>query len=203
MKKIMQFLVLTALTFTISCNQSSNKFDTGEIVGNQYKNEYFELNIAFSNYWIVQDERVNKKLVFDCAELIANGVESVRVNINKEMKDNAVLLNLRNINDTSSIVVFAEKETGFFWRPTSMETYLLQVKILLDHTPLDYVYLNDTESKVSNWNLLETNFQLNDRTVYQDYFIQKKNGYFISLISTYHNEEQKQQSKQLIDKVIL
>lgn len=203
MKKITQILILTALAFTISCNQSSDNFDTGEVANYQYKNEYFGLNITFNDNWTVQGENENKKLVFDCTELIANGVESVKVNIENEMKDNAVLLNLRNINDTSSIVIFAEKETGFFWRPTSMETYLLQVKSLLDNTPLDYEYLNETVSEVSKLKLLETKFRLNENTAYQDYFICKKNGYFITLISSFRNEEQKQQNKQLIDKVKL
>jgi hypothetical protein len=201
MKKITKILILTTLAFTISCNQSSDNFDTGEVANYQYKNEYFGLNITFNDNWTVQGENENKELVFDCTELIANGVESVKVNIENEMKDNAVLLNLRNINDTSSIVVFAERETGFFWRPTSMETYLLQVKSLLDNTSLDYEYLNETESELSKWNLLETKFQLNDKTVYQNFFVSKKSGYFITLISSFQNEEQKQQNKQLIDNV--
>jgi hypothetical protein len=203
MKKIAKILISTALVFTFSCNQHSDNFDNSVLLDNHYENEYFGLDITFSDGWKAQDESVNEKLIVDCTELIANGVERVKTNILNEMQDNAVLLNLRSVNDTSSIVVFAEKETGFFWNPTNMETYLLQVKSLLDHTPLDYVYLNDTESKLTNWSLIETKFQLKDRTVYQDYYIQKKNGYFISLISTFQTEKQKQLNRQLVEKVKL
>ena len=204
--KILALIIITIFGLISSCKDEPDNLDKGDIKESIYYNDYFGIKIPIGNNWIVQGDKENRKMIERAKKLIANGDKNVENNIETEMKENVVLLHLANrVDSLSSIVVFAEKETGFFWLPTSIDKYILQIKSLLDHTPLDYSYLDKKTDIIvinnTDWRLLKTKYQIRDKYMFQDFLIYKKNGYFLSVISTYSNLARKPLNDKLIEKI--
>ena len=114
------------------------------------------------------------------------------------MKKNAILLNLKNINDSSSIIIGAEDIKGRL-RPKNNNKYFVELKSVLNQTHLNYKYLNQIDnSDISDnikWGILQTSF---NNEVYQDFYITMYKEYYIVIICTYDTEVQKKNHEQII-----
>ena len=191
--------ILLATLFIPSCSHKENVyFRDGELENLVYINKYFGLTIQFTDNWKIGTINENKELEKKTINLIANDNEEIRNNAFRLMKKNAILLNLKNINDSSSIIIGAEDIKGRL-RPKNNNKYFVELKSVLNQTHLNYKYLNQIDnSDISDnikWGILQTSF---NNEVYQDFYITMYKEYYIVIICTYDTEVQKKNHEQII-----
>jgi hypothetical protein len=205
MKKTTGILLLVLLCS--SCTQYSRIDKKGKLDHLNYKNEFIGISLHIPEPWIVVSDSENQLIVNETIKLFSHGQQYLKDNANNAMKDNQVLLNLKNRTDSSNILIGIEKRIGVCFLPITSHKYLIQLKSVLEYLPLSYRYKNNQEQEVSfnnnKWKTLQTQYENNSGTHRQDFYFKRKGYYYILIICSYDNKKQKESIENVLKNIIL
>lgn len=204
------FVLPAALFFFLfSCRGGDNNipgdFDFGSISGDVYANTYFGMHIPIpgnmqvlshammdsitnSGLAVITDDPVKKKAMEDARATSAQLLSII--NSNDSVFPYSLLCVAENLHDAPEI--------------TNGKIYLENTKTSLSGTNLSYTFPREIY-KVSvggkEFYILETQVQIYDNTLYQEYFSTVMKGYELSFILSYKNEDQHVQLSDIIGTV--
>lgn len=213
MKKRVELIgLLLLIIFTISCSNSNKpkNFDYGSVVSNKYTNSFFDLEINLPASWIVQTKEQTENLVKQGKDVVAGD--------DKNMK---AILNASEINSANLLVVFQyEVGAAVEYNPNFMlvaeniksfpgikngSDYLYQARKLIMRSQLQYDSIDEEFTKViiNNTEFYAMNALLNylDVSIRQTYYSTIQNGFCVSAIISYINDEQKAELEKVINSI--
>jgi hypothetical protein len=201
-------LLLTVLTLSCGKNGKPKDFDYGRVENSKYVNSFFDLEINLPSNWVVQTKEQTENLVEKSKDLVAGD--------NKNMK---AVLNASEINTANLLAVFqhelgapveynpnfmlvAENLKGFPGIKTGSD-YLYQASKLLKQSQIQYEYIESDFKKViiNNQEFYSMNLSLNymGLNIKQVYYATIQNGFCISAIISFINDEQKNGLEKVIN----
>jgi len=204
-----KLIILSLLTiFITSCNPNKKpkNFDYGHTENNKYHNSFFELELILPDNWVVQTK--------EQMENLSEAGKEIAVGDNKKLE---AIINATEINTANLLAVFQyEVGAAVEYNPSFMlvaenlknapgvktgRDYLVQARKLLKQSQVQY-QIDDKFKKVTinNHNFYVMNCSINymGLTIKQKYYSTLKNGFCLSAIISYNNEEQKKNLEKII-----
>ncbi len=212
MKRINKVSVLfmaLCLVLTVGCGSKSIKEITlGETKDNVYTNEYFGLEAKLIEGWITLDRETIKSLNKASTEIMANGDENKKEQLDKLSEEKTLTFLMQNkyevgsvpFNPINSIVV---EKLSFLQGINSSEKYLAVAQENLK--AVEALKINVSDEIVTKsindveWSLLEANIEVGDGTTYkQELYCVLRDGYAVVVTACYIDDEEKEQAEQFI-----
>jgi len=211
-KRIYLIGLLFLAIFTISCSNSNKPkdFDYGSVVNNKYTNSFFDMEISLPSDWVVQTKEQTENLVKQGKEIVAGDDKNLKA-----------VLNASEINSANLMVMFQfEVGAAVEYNPNFMlvaeniknfpgikngSDYLYQARKLIVRSQLQYDSIDEEFTKVTinNTEFYTMNAILNvsDVGIRQTYYSTILNGFCISAIISYINDEQKAELEKVINSI--
>ena len=206
-KKITVGFIALALVLTVGCG-SKKEITLGETTDNVYTNEYFGLEAKIPEGWITLDKETIDELTKAGAELVANGDENKKEQLEKITEEKTLYFIMANKYELGTIelnpgVIVNSEKVSLLQGINSSEKYLQiaadQLKAIeaIPYTVSDEITtetINDVE-----WSFLETSIDLGNGNVFiQKYYSVLRDGYIVNAIVTYTEEDGKVEAEQFI-----
>lgn len=204
------------ILFTISILSCAKKeknlpdnFDFGTTDQGMYTNDYFDMKIQFDPSWAVQDKQQVNNLVESASDITMKDNQNLKSIVKASMVNSAYLLTVFKheigtpVEFNPSFMVIAENTKNFPGIKDGSD-YLFHAKKLLDQTNLEYRYEKEVfEKKVSNANfhILEAKIDIPGKTITQEYYATVTNGFSLSFIASYMNEDERDELYQIINNI--
>lgn len=209
MKKIFAFIL--TLSALVTFGQEANKgFDYGIVSEGVYTNSFFEMKITFDPSWVVQSQEQVDQLVEKGQDLITDD-EELKKSIEASSITTAYLLTIFKyevgtaVASNPAFIAVAENVKSFP-EIKSGEEYLLQVKELLAQSQLSYSFDKEIyEKKIGNlkFSVLEAEMDVYGSKIVQEYISVITDGFCLSYILTYTDDNEKKELYRIIDNIKL
>lgn len=208
MKKL--FILIIAIAAISCADQKKNvpeNFDYGSTQDGKYTNSFFDMVLSFNPDWVVQEQGIIERDVEEGSEIVYSEDEEIKTKIKASLINTANLLTLfkyelgAQVSFNPSCAVIAENTNNYPGLQSGAD-YLKNVKELLIQTQMDYVFDEDLrERKIGNSIFYIMHLELNymGRTVSQDYLTTVINGFALSMVMSYSNDDEKAEIYQIID----
>lgn len=210
--KYLSMLLLTLITF--GCSKEKKKlpeeFDYGKAKDGLYKNSYFDLTIQYNPNWVLQSQEQVDELVDQGSELAAGDNENLKNVIKASKVTTAYLLTLFKhevgaaVESNPSFMAIAENTKSSPGIKTG-EDYLFHTKKLLAQSQIQYSFEKDVYEKTigdRTFHVLEGKIQMaNGGTMTQEYIVTVMNGFSLTFVATYTNEDEKGELYKIIDSI--
>jgi len=201
------FIVVLCLVAVLACRHSSkipDDFDYGKIENGVYNNNYFQFKIPVPENWAVQTREQVQQLQKQDGES-ANSSE-LRSTIKAADVQAAILLTvLKNKPEMSlnefnpSFIILAENLGGSAVMKTGKD-YLEHAKEIMKQSSLSYQFAPDYYSeKIGNRKFDGMDLTLD--SVQRTYYSMINRNFALSLIISSRNDQQKQELKNVINKI--
>ncbi len=211
MKKICYILV--ACLFFIDCSNTQNKFpknfDYGKVENGTYTNQYFNLEVPINPNWIIQNKEQVNNIIEKGSKLVANNNKNTKALIDASKINTAYLLTMFKyevgaaVNYNPSLIIVAEniKDTPGIKRGSD---YLFHTKNILEQAQIKYNFEKEIYEKQignSSFDVMESTIDVIGKTITQDYISAIKNGFSLSFIISYLNEDEKKELYRIIENI--
>ena len=211
MKKLNKvFTISIFLIFTISCSNNSKPkdFDYGKVENDRYVNSYFDLELNLPSHWIVQTKEQTENLSKRGKELIAGDNKNMKAVFKASEINTANLIAAFQyevgsaVDYNPSFMLVAENLKGFPGIKTGSD-YLFQTRKLMKQSQFQYDSIDDEFKKIiinnQEYYLMNTSVSYAGYTIRQEYYSTLKDGFCISAIISYNDDEQKSVLKKVIN----
>lgn len=204
-------LILLAV-FTINCsnNGKPKDFDYGSVENGNYINSYFDFELKVPIDWVVQSQEQIDGISELGKELVAGD--------DKNMK---AMLTAAEINSANLLAVFQyEVGSAVEYNPNFMLVaenlknapgiktggdYLFQTRKLIKQSQLQYEYIDETFKKeiigTQEFYVMSLSINYMGLNIKQQYYSTIKNGFCISAIIAFVNDEQKNDLEKVISSI--
>jgi len=203
------FILVLCLVAMMACRHSSkipDDFDYGKIENGVYNNNYFQFKIPVPENWAIQTREQVYQLQNQNGETSPANSSELRSTIKAADVQATILLTvLKNKPENSlnefnpSFIILAENLVG----STSMKTgqdYLDHAKAIMKQSNLDYQFAPDYYSeKIGNRKFDAMNITLD--SVQRTYYSMINRNFALSLIISSRDDQQKQELKNVINKI--
>ena len=207
---LMGLVVLTMFTF--SCNQTNagkpKNFDYGQVTKNTYSNEFFGLKIALPSNWIVQSKEQTEQIANVGKEMVAGDDKNLKAAITASEINSANLLAVFKyevgsaVNYNPSFMLVAENLQNFPGIKNGRD-YLFQTVKLLKQSQLKYDVIDEDFKKVmingQEFYLMNCELTYMGITMNQLYYCTIQNGFCISAVISFVDDEQKNELEKIIN----
>lgn len=189
-------------TLLISCNQfnKTKDFDYGKVENGKYLNSFFGFEVTLPSDWIVQTKEQTDELSESGKDIIAG-----------DNKNTKAILNASEINSANLLAMFKyEKGAAVDFNPNFIIVaenlkkapgiknggdYLFQTRKLLKQSQLQYDSLDEKFKKeiINNqeFYVMNASIKYMETNIKQSYYSTLENGFCISAIMSYVDDEQK------------
>ena len=211
MKKLNKvFTISIFLIFTISCSNNSKPkdFDYGKVENDRYVNSYFDLELNLPSHWIVQTKEQTENLSKRGKELIAGDNKNMKAVFKASEINTANLIAAFQyevgsaVDYNPSFMLVAENLKGFPGIKTGSD-YLFQTRKLMKQSQFQYDSIDDEFKKIiinnQEYYLMNTSVNYAGYTIRQEYYSTLQDGFCISAIISYNDDEQKSILKKVIN----
>jgi len=210
MKNIVS-LVIILFTLSVIAQEKNlpSEFDYGKTEEGVYTNDYFDLKVAFDPSWIVQNNEQMNQLVESGKELISGDDSTMKSVVDAAMVNTAYLFTVFKhevgaaVEFNPSIMVIAENTKNFPGIKNGGD-YLFHTKNLLDQSQMDYYFdkeISEKEISDTNFHVLEAKLDHLGSTIIQEYHTTVTNGFSLSIVVSYTNDEMRDELYALLDKI--
>ena len=207
MKNII-YLLLPFLIFSCSNEEKDlpEDFDYGKTENGFYQNNYFDLEVSFDPTWIVQNQEQVGELMKKGQRLVAGEDEELKSVIKASMITSATLLTIFKhevgaaVESNPSFLIIAENTAGFPGIKNGKD-YLFHSKKLLEQSQLPYYFEKDvieTQIGDSEFHVLEAKLDILGKTIIQEYMTTVVNGFSLSFVISYTNDEERAELNKII-----
>ena len=211
MKKLNKvFTISIFLIFTISCSNNSKPkdFDYGKVENDRYVNSYFDLELNLPSHWIVQTKEQTENLSKRGKELIAGDNKNMKAVFKASEINTANLIAAFQyevgsaVDYNPSFMLVAENLKAFPGIKTGSD-YLYQARKLMKQAQFQYDSIDDEFKKIminnQEYYLMNASISYAGYTIRQEYYSTLKDGFCISAIISYNDDEQKSVLKKVIN----
>lgn len=187
---------------------AQGKFDYGKVDKGVYKNKYFDLEITLPDQWVIQDKEQLKQITDRGKELLSDD-KAVHKALDAAAVNTAYLITLFKyemgspVDFNPSFVALAENMKAMPGVKTGKD-YLFHATKLLLASDLNYKIDDEVEQKQigsKEFYVLNLMLTVNDKTIYQEYITTIVNGFALSFLLCYDNDDDKQMLFAVIDKI--
>jgi len=201
---------LLILILMINCSNSSEPkdFDYGKIENDRYTNSYFDLELNLPSHWIVQTKEQTENLTKIGKDLVAGDNKNMRAAFNASEINTANLLTVFQYEVGSAVdfnpgfMLMAENLKAFPGIKTGSD-YLFQVRRAMKQSQFQYDSIDDEFKKIiidnQEYYLMNTSVSYAGYTIRQEYYSTLQDGFCISAIISYNDDEQKSVLKKVIN----
>ena len=204
---LLVILFLTIITIDCTSYDKSKEFDYGQVENNKYINSFFDFEITLPPDWVVQTKEQTEHLTQKGLDLVAGDDKNMKAILKASEINSANLLSIFKyevgaaVEYNPNFMLVVENLKSFPGIKTGSD-YLFQTKKLLNQSQIQYDYI-DAEFKKEVINnqefyLMNASINLMKLDINQVYYSTIQNGFCISVIISFVNEEQKKE----LDKVI-
>lgn len=202
------FLILTLIMASCNTNEKAKNFDYGHTENNKYLNSFFGLEIILPDNWIVQTKEQTENLSKMGKEIVAGDNKNLKAVINASEVNSANLLAVFQyevgspVDYNPSFVLVTENLKNSPGTKTGSD-YLFQVRKLLKQSQVQYSYIDDEFKKeiINNQEFYTMNCSIDymGYTINQVYYSMIKDGFCLSAIISFINNEQKNNLQKIVN----
>jgi hypothetical protein len=214
MKSLLNIILFIPLFFlAIGCTSEQKNlptdFDYGTIGDGTYSNKFFEFELTFNPHWFVQNKEQMNDLVERGSELTAGNDKFMKAAVKASQINTAYLFTIFK-HEMGSAVTFnpsfmsiaenISKTPGI----KSGKDYLFHVKNGLKQSQVDYNFEEEIyKSKIleKDFYVLESYMMVMGNTITQEYYSKVADGFCLSFIVTYSNEEEREELYEILESV--
>lgn len=187
----------------------ANDIGFGEITGDVYVNEYFNMSISVPKGWAVQSQAAIEEISDRGGDLIAGEDKNLQLAIKEAEKQTVNLFAFFKYEQGSpvefnpSIIAVAERVTYMPGIKRGSD-YLFHVKRILQAGQVRYTFPQETYTKEISgvsFDVMPAEISMGAMTVSQEYYATRIKGYVLSFVLTYSSELEIKELTQLIDKI--
>ena len=200
------FILGLSLLAMLACRHSSkipDDFDYGKLENGVYSNNYFQFKLPVPESWAVQTREQVQQLQKQDGEAVNSELTSTIKAVDVQA---AILLTvLKNKPENSlnefnpSFIILAENLGGSTVMKTAKD-YLEHAKEVMKQSNLDYQFAPEYYSeKIGNRKFDAMNITLD--SVQRTYYSMLNRNFALSLIISYRDDQQKQELKNVINKI--
>lgn len=214
MKALLNFLGLLIFSALFaSCNPSgkANSFDYGHIENDKYLNSFFGLELTIPDGWVVQSKEKTEEISDLGKDLIAGDDENLKAALDASEINTANLLAVFK-HELGAVVDY---NPGFILVAENLNNapgikigsdYLFQSRKLLENSQMEFEHIDEEFSRevVSNRDFDTMNCTINYMgfMIHQKYYSTIQNGFSISVIISFSDEDQKQELEQIVNSLV-
>jgi len=211
MKKDLNFIgILILMVLTLSCNTNNKPkdFDYGKVENHKYLNSYFGFEVQLPAEWVVQTKEQMENLSNKGKEMVAGDDKNMKAIINASEINTANLLSVFKYEVGSAVdynpnfMIVAENLNNAPGIKTGSD-YLFQSRKLILQSKMQYDYLDEVFKKevINNqeFYLMNAAISYMGQSIKQVYYSTILNGFSLSAIITFTNEEQEADLKKIIN----
>ncbi len=193
-------ILLVVLALSCNTNDKPKGFDYGKVADNVYTNSFFGFELKLPVDWVVQTKEQTDNLMKRGEKLVAGDDENMKA-----------IIKASEINYASLVAVFKyEVGAAVDYNPSLMliaenlkntpgikngSDYLFQARKLMKQSQIQYDFIDEEfEKEIINdhdFYLMHTSIDYMGVSIKQIYFSTVKNGFCLSTIISYTDEEQK------------
>jgi phosphomevalonate kinase len=192
----------------LACRHSSkipDDFDYGKIENGVYNNNYFQFKIPVPENWAVQTREQVQQLQKQDGEAVSTNNSELRSTIKAADVQAAILLTVlktkpeNSLNEfNSSFIILAENVGNTVMK--AGKDYLEHAKEIMKQSNLSYQFAPEYYSeKIGNRKFDAMNITLD--SVQRTYYSMINRNFALSLIISYRDDQQKQELKNVINKI--
>jgi hypothetical protein len=209
----MKIIYLFLITVLLSCSDQNknlpDNFDFGKTENGSYKNDYFNMEVLFNPNWIVQDKQYMNNIMERGSDLVTGDNKNLKSLFKASQVNTAYLLAVfKNevgaaVEFNPSFILVAENTKNLPGIKNGKD-YLFHAEKLMKQTQMPYSSEREVfEKKIGNslFYVLETRLDYMGEIISQEYISTVKNGFTLSFIITYSNEEEKNELYEVINNV--
>jgi hypothetical protein len=209
----MKIIYLFLITVLLSCSDQNknlpDNFDFGKTENGSYKNDYFNMEVLFNPNWIVQDKQYMNNIMERGRDLVTGDNKNLKSLFKASQVNTAYLLAVfKNevgaaVEFNPSFILVAENTKNLPGIKNGKD-YLFHAEKLMKQTQMPYSFEREVfEKKIGNslFYVLETRLDYMGEIISQEYISTVKNGFTLSFIITYSNEEEKNELYEVINNV--
>lgn len=205
-------LLILCVLFT-NCNPAgqSNGFDYGHIENGTYRNAFFGLELTIPEGWVVQSKEQTEEITNLGKDLMAGDDQNLKAVLDASEINWANLLTIfrHEIGTVADynpgIVLVAENLKSAPGIKTGSD-YLFQTRKLLENSQMEFVHIDEEFSRevVSNqdFDIMNCSIDYAGFIFHQKYYSTIQNGFCISLIISYADEDQKSELEQIVNSMV-
>lgn len=210
MKKL---IYLIAALLLLSCGKGSQNmpenFDYGTLENNVYKNRFFKLSVPIHKDWVVQNKEQMQSIVETGSKMMTGDDKNLEAVVEASKINTAYLLTIFKyelgaaVEYNPSFMVIAENISHAPGVKRGSD-YLFHTKKLLQQGQVHYTFAEEMTEKTigtASFDGMQGYLDLMGKKITQDYFTTIKNGFSLSFVATYTNEEEKSEIYDLIDRI--
>ncbi|GLR19953.1 hypothetical protein [Portibacter lacus] len=211
MKLIISFTIIFTLLYGHTNAQSfPETFDFGTTESDSYQNDFFKMEITFDSTWVIQDRRQMNSLVKTGGEIVAGDDEMLKSVVKASMVNTAYLLTIFKyevgapVEFNPSFLVVAENTINFPGIKKGSD-YLFHSKKLLQQSQVPYTFDKDIfQQQVGSieFYVMEAKVDYLGNTIVQDYMTAVINGFSLTFILSYTNEDEKSELYDILEHIM-
>jgi len=184
-------------------------FDYGNIDKNGYHNSFFKVDITFDTTWFVQNKEQIERLSKTGRDLIAGDNKNLQAVIKASQVNTASLLSIFKyelgspVSFNPSFLVVSENTKSLPGIKRG-EDYLFHAKNLLEQAQITYSFERDIyEKKIGSkiFDIMEAKTIFRNREITQEYISTVINGFCLSFILSYTNDDERNELYSILEKV--
>lgn len=205
---VIVLLFLTVLFTNCSQNEKPDGFDYGHKENNKYVNSFFGLEVSLPDDWGVQTKEQTENLKESSKDMVAGDNENLKA-----------IINVTDVNSANLVSVFqyevgaaVEYNPGFMVIVENLKNapevkngsdYLFQSRKLLEQSQMQYSNIDEEFQKelIDNQEFYTMNcsIDLKGQLIKQRYYSTIRNGFCLSAIISYANDEQKKDLEEIVN----
>jgi hypothetical protein len=182
-------------------------FDYGRIENNIYINDFFGMQVELPGSWVVLSQQEIKSMNQKGHSLYSSDENKADSALGGGDEDIANLLSLfryprdsKKLNYSFNIVAQINRDSTI----KSGKDALLLLKQILNGAEVKFEFDKEIYKHkfgINNFYVLETKVQISGIEMLQEYYIGILNGFTLSIVMNYFNQEQKNELHNIIDKI--
>lgn len=193
---LLSLVFIMVMALVSACGSKDKEVDLGSVSNGVYKNDYFGVTVNLPQDWEVQDAEVMKEIMEVGKDVIADGDETKKKQLDvAELKTLNLLMvsqyPLGEVEPNPNVIVLAEKVSKLQGIKTSKD-YLLANKSMVENTGIPYEIGEITSTKIGgkDFDVMVMTIEVDaDLTMTQKYYSTILNGYAFSFITTAAGDE--------------
>ncbi|NMH88690.1 hypothetical protein [Flavivirga algicola] len=210
MRKFVSVLIVVLLVS--GCKKNVNvplSFDYGSVKDGVYDNTFFKFRLPVDPDWYMLNTDEADQIYKTGNDLVSGDNESLKKTLDASMVNIAKLLSVfrsqpgTTIDFNPSILINAENLRSFPNVDTPKK-YIIQAKELIRQSGMDIEYIEEKD-KVrigsQDFVFMSVKNSYNGFDIHQDYFVTLKNGFAVSFIMSYTNQEDKEALYTMFDEL--
>ena len=209
--KLIGLIVLAVINTCCNPGGQSKKFDYGHMEDNKYINSFFSLELQLPDGWVVQSKEQTENITNLGKDLIAGDDKNLKA-----------VLDASEVNSANLLTVFKQElGAAVDYNPSFMlvaenlknapgikngSDYLFQTRKLLQQSQMEFEHMDEefTRETVNNLVFDTMNCSINYMgfVIHQKYFSTIQNGFSISAIISFIDEDQKKELEQVVNSMV-